>query len=166
MAAREKSQRIGVFPGSFDPIHNGHLDLVERSLGLFDQVIVAVLDNESKRPVFTVEERVEMLEELFERRASVRIESFSGLLVDFARAVSAGTLIRGLRTGADFDYELPMALMNRRLFPELETIFLVPRAEYADLSSSLIKEVCRLGGEVSGLLPEGVRKRLEGKLRG
>jgi pantetheine-phosphate adenylyltransferase len=153
-----------VFPGSFDPLHEGHVDLIDRALELFDEVVIGVLDNESKRPLFTVEERVEMLEELFGDRERCRVEAFGGLLVDFVRAVDAVAVLRGLRSGTDLDYELPMAFMNRRLHPAMDTVFLLPRREVADLSSTLIKEVARLGGSVEGLVPPAIRERLEARL--
>ena len=160
------NSRIAVFPGSFDPIHLGHVDLVERALPLFDEVVVAVLNNEHKRTVFSLQERVEMLKELFTESNRVRVASFEGLVADFARAESAHFLLRGLRNGKDFEYELPMTVMNRRLIPELETVFLPTRPELSDLSSSLIKEVLKLGGDPGEVLPGGVRTRLLAQLSG
>ena len=154
-----------VFPGSFDPIHHGHVDLVERGLAVVDEVVVAVLHNEGKRVTFTLAERLEMLEDLFAGEARVRVASFEGLVADFAEKENARVLLRGLRTGADFDYEYPMTVMNRRLVPVLETIFLPTRPEFADLSSSLIKEVLKLGGDPGDVLPTSVRARLEARLR-
>jgi pantetheine-phosphate adenylyltransferase len=156
--------RIAVFPGSFDPIHNGHLDLVERSAPLFDELYLGVLNNESKEPLFSAEERVAMLRELFRDTAGVRVEAFSGLLVELASQVGARAIIRGLRGVADFDYELQMTLMNRHLREEVETLFLMPRGDLVHLSSRLIKEVCRLGGDVAGLVPELVLGRLRERL--
>lgn len=162
----QPAKRIAVCPGSFDPFHRGHLDVVERCRGLFDEVVVAVLRNESKRPLFTVEERVGMIRELFAAPAgaagggAVRVESFSGLLVRFAEEVGARAVVKGLRNAADFDYELRMEAMNRHLSPAVETLFLPPREELRFLSSSLIKEVASLGGDVSALLPATVHERL------
>ena len=167
----EQALRIAVCPGSFDPFHRGHLDVVERCRGLFDEVVVAVLQNESKRPLFTIDERVEMVRGLFDGaeenagRGAVRVESFSGLLVRFAREVGAVAVVKGLRNAADFDYELQMERMNRHVAPGLETLFLPPSEEWRFLSSSLIKEVASLGGDVSGLLPESIHRRLAERLR-
>ena len=156
--------RIGVFPGSFDPIHLGHVDLIERSTRLLDELVVAVLNNDAKSPMFEVAERVEMLEELFEQEGlaakGVRVASFSGLLVDFARSVNAAVVVRGLRSGTDLDYEMPMTYMNRRMHPELDTVFLFPSVDTADLSSSLIKQVAKLGGDPSGSVPPSILRRL------
>lgn len=158
-------ERIGVFPGSFDPVHNGHLDLVSRAAPLFDRLYVAVLNNEAKAALFTVDERLGMLRELFRDTPGVEVESFSGLLVDFAAKVGAQAMVRGLRGVADFDYELQMTLMNRHLRPQVETLFLMPRGDLVHLSSRLIKEVCSLDGDVSGLVPELVGEQLRSRLR-
>lgn len=158
------NRRVGLYPGSFDPIHNGHLELIDRCAPLFDVLYVAVLRNESKQALFSVEERIEMIGPLVARYANCRVESFSGLLVDFARKIGAGTIVRGLRAVADFDYELKMVSMNRRLESGVETVFLMPTDDTIHLSSSLIKEVCVLGGDISGLVPEPVRELLEAKL--
>ena len=154
-------KKIGVYPGSFDPLHAGHLDLILRSLKLFDEVVVAVLHNTAKtEPFLKVDERVEILREVLAPYPNARVESFSGLLVDFLAKLEARVLIRGLRAVSDFDFELQMTGMNRHLFPDVETIFLTPKEEYSYLSSRLIKEVYRLGGDCRGLVPDLVLARL------
>jgi len=157
-----------VYPGSFDPFTNGHLDLIERSTHLFDHLIVAVLRNETKRPLFSVAERVVMIEEVLEDRRfpNVEVDSFEGLLVDYATRKGATVLIRGIRAISDYEYELQMALMNRRLQPAIETVFLMASEAYSFISSRLVKEVAGLGGNVSGLVPPVVEARLRKKLQG
>ena len=158
------SARIAVYPGSFDPFHNGHLDIVQRCRPLFDQVVVGVLNNERKgSPVFSVDERVEMIRELVEAFGDCRVESFSGLLVDFMDQIGARTLVRGLRAVSDFEYEFQMALMNRRLDPRVETVFMTPREDLSYLSSRLVKEVFQLGGDLGGLVPDPVLERMRKK---
>jgi pantetheine-phosphate adenylyltransferase len=152
-------KRRAIYPGSFDPVTNGHLDLIDRAVKLFDEVIVAILKNPSKSALFTVEERIEML------RAAVpwpqvRIDAFDGLLVDYVKETKAAAIIRGIRAVSDYEYELQMALMNRRLYPEAETIFMLPAEPYSYLSSRLVKEVFSLGGSITGLVPELVEKRM------
>jgi pantetheine-phosphate adenylyltransferase len=159
------SSRIAVYPGSFDPIHNGHLDIIDRCLPIFDEVMVAVLYNETKKPLFSTEERVETIRELLSDRPGCRVESFSGLLVDFMDHIGARTVIRGLRAVSDFEYEFQMALMNRRLNPRVETVFMMPKEDYSYLSSRLVKEVCALGGNVEGLVPPMVLELLHQRLR-
>jgi len=158
------SARVAVYPGSFDPIHNGHLDIIARCRPIFDVVIVAVLRNEEKRPLFSVEERVEMLEELIGEDGFCRVESFSGLLVDFMERVGARTIVRGLRAVSDFEYEFQMALMNRRLSPQVETVFMMPREDYSYLSSRMVKEIFGFGGDLAGLVPPTVLERLARRL--
>ena len=157
--------RIGICPGSFDPITLGHLDIIRRAARLFDVLYVAVLDNPSKRPLFTVEERRELLEEATADLPSVRCESFSGLLVDYAADKNATAIVRGVRSPADCEYELQMATMNRQLSPGLETLLLPTAPEYAHIRSSLVKEVALFGGSVDQWVPGHVGRRLYAKLR-
>jgi pantetheine-phosphate adenylyltransferase len=152
-----------VFPGSFDPITNGHLDIVARSLLVFDEVVVAILMNPEKRPLFSVEERALLIREAFAHEKRVRVDTFSGLLVDYAKKVGATVIVRGLRAISDFEYEFQMALMNRRLNPRIETVFMMPAEQYSYVSSRLVKEVVELGGSVAGLVPKVVEKRLAEK---
>ena len=152
-----------IYPGSFDPVTNGHLDLVARGAKLFDRLIVAVLRNSSKNPLFSVAERVEMLREGTSAFDNVEIATFEGLLVDFARERGAHAVLRGIRAISDYEYELQMAHMNRRLNPDVETIFLMPDAKYSYVSSRLVKEVFRVGGSVEGLVPQPVIARLRSR---
>lgn len=158
--------RLAVCPGSFDPIHNGHLDIVERCRPLFDGVVVAVLQNEGKKSLFSVAERVAMIEELVASWDDVRVESFSGLLVHFMDEIGAQVVVRGLRAVSDFEYEFQMAMMNRRLQPKVETVFMTPREDFSFLSSRLVKEVFSLGGDIRGLVPDLVLERLEQRING
>jgi pantetheine-phosphate adenylyltransferase len=154
------SQRIAVYPGSFDPLTNGHVDIIRRGARLFDRIVVAILVNEQKTPMFTTEDRVAMVREAFAGEPSVGVEMFDGLLVEFAARHGAGAIVRGLRAVSDFEYEFQMALMNRRLDARVETVFMMPAAEYSYISSRLVKEVVMLGGSVTGLVPEAVERRL------
>jgi pantetheine-phosphate adenylyltransferase len=158
------AERVALYPGSFDPLTNGHLDVLFRARRLADRVIVAILENDSKEPLFSVEERLEMIREIVGADSGVSVRSFSGLLVDFAAQSGATLLVRGLRAISDYEYELQMALMNRRLAPAIETVFLMAKEEYSYVSSRLVKEVARLGADVSGLVPDQVRHRLEERL--
>ena len=152
--------RTAIYPGSFDPITNGHLDIIERSAKLFDEVIVAVLLNEGKNPMFSPEERVELIETV-SRWTNVRVGTFEGLLVHYAVEQGAQVIVRGIRAISDYEYELQMALMNRRLEPRVETVFMMSAEAYSYLSSRLIKEVFKLGGSISGLVPPAVEERMK-----
>ena len=156
--------KVAVYPGSFDPLTNGHVDLIRRGTRIFDRVLVAVLVNTEKDPLFTVDERIGMIRAIFRRQQKVKVKAFSGLLVDFLRAEKATVVVRGLRVVSDFEYEFQMALMNRKLDPGVETIFLTPKEDLSYLSSRLVKEVHRLGGDVSALVPSIVHRALERKL--
>ncbi len=155
---------IAIYPGSFDPITNGHLDLIDRASKHFDRLIVAILRNETKEPLFTVDERMEMLREVISGYANVELDSFDGLLVDYAAARQATVLLRGIRAISDYEFELQMALMNRRLRPEIETVFLMAGEAYSFLSSRLVKEVISLGGNITGLVPPVVATRLQQRM--
>ncbi|MGA2989116.1 MAG: pantetheine-phosphate adenylyltransferase [Candidatus Korobacteraceae bacterium] len=160
-----KKQVTAIYPGSFDPLTNGHLDLIERGAKIFDVLIVAILHNRDKEPLFTLEERLEMLRQTTSRWENVRVDAFEGLLVDYAMRNDAKAVLRGIRAVSDYEYELQMALMNRKLEPRLETIFMMPAQAYSYLSSRLVREIYMLGGCVSDLVPELVRQELERKLK-
>jgi pantetheine-phosphate adenylyltransferase len=151
--------RTVVFPGTFDPLTNGHVDLIERGVRLFDRVVVAILINPAKQPLFPLDERLAMAREVFAGRGGIVIESYSGLLVDFVGRHGAVAVMRGLRGATDFDYERQMALMNRHLSGEVDTIFLVPSAATAHISATLVREIAAVGGSVSGLVPRAVDAR-------
>ena len=151
---------MAIYPGSFDPITNGHLDLIQRGSALFDRLIVAILRNDEKRPLFSAEDRMEMLREVIGGLTNVEVGSFDGLLVDYAAQRGASVILRGIRAISDYEYELQMALMNRRLRPEIETVFLMAGEAHSFISSRLVKEVIRLGGNISGLVPPSIEGRL------
>ena len=157
--------RIAVYPGSFDPITRGHEDLIRRGLEIADRVVVAVATQQSKQPLFTLAERLRLVRTVLGANHRLEIKTFHGLLVDFAHKVGARTIVRGLRYVSDFEYEYQMALMNRKLAPDIETLFLVPAFDFTYLSSSLVREVARYGGDVSGLVHPAVSKALAAKLR-
>jgi pantetheine-phosphate adenylyltransferase len=157
---------VAIYPGSFDPITNGHLDLIQRGSRLFDKLVVSILQNDSKEPLFSVEERAGMLREVVAAYPNVEIDSFQGLLVDHAAARSATVLLRGIRAISDYEFELQMALMNRRLSPGIETIFMMANEAYSFISSRMVKEVFSLGGDIAGLVPAPVEARLRERLSG
>ncbi|MGC8891513.1 MAG: pantetheine-phosphate adenylyltransferase [Candidatus Saccharicenans sp.] len=156
-------ERKAIYPGSFDPITNGHVDIIQRGKKIFDKIVVAVLDNPKKTPVFSIEERVKMIEKTFEGDPAIEVTDFDGLLVDFAIKNNIQVVIRGLRAISDFEYEFQMALMNRKLSPEVETLFMMPSLKYSFLSSNLVKEVFQLGGCVKDLVPPPVEEALREK---
>lgn len=153
-----------VYPGSFDPVTYGHLDIIRRSRSLADELIVGVLNNKAKTPLFSVEERVKMLEEMTKNMPGVKLVPFEGLLIDFAKEMSAGIVVRGLRAVTDFEYELQMAQTNNKLSPELETVFLTTSLEYSYLSSTIVKEVAAFGGDISQFVPETIERRIQEKI--
>jgi pantetheine-phosphate adenylyltransferase len=158
-----KSLRIAIYPGSFDPITNGHIDILERAVKLFDKIVITVAVNVGKYPLFTAEERIEIVSEVTKNLPGVEVDRFDGLIVDYARKVNAIALIRGLRAISDFEYEFQMALMNRRLANELTTVFLMPNEKYTYLNSSIVREVASFGGDVSSFVPKYVEEKLKEK---
>ena len=156
----QRTRRTAIFPGSFDPITNGHVDIIRRALRLFDGIVVAVLNNAAKQPHFTPEERLTIIREVFAGEPGVEVDTFDGLLVDYARRRQATAIIRGLRAVSDFEYEMQMAHMNRHLSPTVETVFLMPDEANSFLSSRLVKEVFSLGGDVAAFVPPAVERRL------
>ena len=158
--------KLAVYPGSFDPLTNGHVDIIERGTHLFDKIIVAILVNVDKSPLFTMQERVDIVQDVFKGRPNVEVETFDGLLVDYVAKRKADVIVRGLRALSDFETEFQMALMNRRLSPDIETVFMMPAEQYTYISSRLIREVFSLGGQVRGLVPAIVESRLREKQRG
>jgi pantetheine-phosphate adenylyltransferase len=161
----EKSNKLAVYPGSFDPLTNGHVDIIERGARLFDRIVVAILVNEEKSPLFAAAERKEIAVDVFGGFSNVEVETFDGLLVDYAARREADVIVRGLRAISDFEYEMQMALMNRRLNKMIETVFMMPDERYTYLSSRLVKEVYALGGTITGLVPEIVETRLASKIQ-
>jgi pantetheine-phosphate adenylyltransferase len=160
-------QITAIYPGSFDPLTNGHLDLIERGSKIFDVLIVAILRNvEKEAPLFSVAERMDMLEEMVRRYGNVQVDTFDGLLVDYAQRKNAKAVLRGIRAISDYEYELRMALLNRKLAPQIETVFMMPAEAYSYVSSRLVKEVCQLGGSVRDLVPDLVEQRLLEKING
>ncbi|PWT92858.1 MAG: pantetheine-phosphate adenylyltransferase [Blastocatellia bacterium] len=161
--------RRAIYPGSFDPVTNGHLDIIERGCKLFDEIIVSILVNPEKKPFFTIEERQDMLDEILkgisQGNCEVRVDSFRGLLVNYAVAQQANAIVRGIRAISDYEYELQMALMNRRLEPTIETVFMMPAETYSYVSSRLVKEVFELGGALEGLVPPLIERRMKEKLK-
>jgi pantetheine-phosphate adenylyltransferase len=151
---------LAVYPGTFDPITNGHVDVVERATQLFSRVVVLVARNTSKTPLFSDDERIEMIREVFKGRKGIEVQGFDGLLVDYALHRKASVIVRGLRAVSDFEVEFQMALTNRKLAPSLETIFLLPREQYTYLNSTIVREIARLGGDVSSFVPKTVQRRL------
>jgi pantetheine-phosphate adenylyltransferase len=157
--------KIAIYPGTFDPVTNGHLDILERALKLFDKVIISIAQNTTKNPFFTEKERIMLLKQVTKRYKNVEVDSFQGLLVDYVRRRKAIAVVRGLRAMTDFEYELQMALMNRKLDEKMETVFLMPTEKYTYLSSNVVREIARLGGDVSKLVPPVVCKALRQKNR-
>ncbi len=155
---------LAVYPGSFDPLTNGHVDIISRGARLFDRIIVAILVNAEKSPLFSIEERVEISRAVFKTHPNVEVDTFNGLLVDYVERRNAQVIVRGLRAVSDFEFEFQMALMNQRLKPQIETVFMMPAEQYTYISSRLIKEVFTLGGRVHGLVPELVEQRLREKV--
>ncbi|MGE5445091.1 MAG: pantetheine-phosphate adenylyltransferase [Ignavibacteriales bacterium] len=158
------NRKVAIYPGSFDPFTNGHINIIERGVRVFDNVIVAIAHNTSKKTTFTIEERVEIIREVFQNRPEVKVDYFQGLLVEYAKKTGTNIVLRGMRTVSDFEYELQMALSNKTLYPEIETIFMVTEGTYSYISSSLIKEIITLGGSAKEMIPEIVEKKLKEKL--
>ncbi len=164
-ANHQPKMRKAVYPGSFDPITNGHVDIIKRGLKIFDRILVAVLENPKKKPLFSAEERVSMIKEIFAGEKNTEAKAFHGLLVEFAKKNDAKVVIRGLRAITDFEYEFQMALMNMKLDPEIETFFMMPNLSYSFLSSKMVKEIFMLGGCLKDLVPDQVEKKLREKFK-
>ena len=156
---------IAIYPGSFDPVTNGHLDIIERTAEVFDKVIVAILVNSSKTPTFTIEEKIDMLKKSTAHLPNVEIEFFDGLLVNFVKKKGAKVIVKGLRAISDFEYEFQMAMLNKSVAPDVETLFMMTSNKYSYLSSSIVKEVGRLGGDLTGLVPDSLIERIKNKLK-
>jgi pantetheine-phosphate adenylyltransferase len=165
MASEATKSVIAIYPGSFDPVTNGHLDLIARGAMIFDRLIVAIAQNMEKDPLFNVKERVEMLETVAYDWKNVEVDVFDGLLMDYARAKGARVVLRGIRAISDYEYELQMAMMNRKIEPLIETVFMMPAVTYSYLSSRLVKELARLGGPVKDLVPPVVEEKLRAKVK-
>lgn len=157
--------RTAVYPGSFDPITNGHLDIIERASRVYDKVVVGVLNNSSKKPVFTVEERIDLIKTVTSHIPNVEVDSFKGLLVDFAKSKQATVIVKGLRTVSDFEYEFQMALLNKTLNPEYETMFLMTDTKYSYISSSMVKELAGFHGDLTGLVPSEIASKIKQKYK-
>lgn len=158
------AERVAIYPGTFDPMTNGHVSIVRRSLDIFDRVIVAVAQHSGKNPLFSLDERVQMIREIFGANPRVAVESFSGLLVEYVQQRRANTIVRGLRAVSDFEYEFQMALMNRKLDPNIHTVFMMTDYKWLYISSTIVKDVARLGGNIDGLVPEAVARRIRQRL--
>lgn len=158
-------KRIAVYPGSYDPLTNGHIDIIERGLKIFDKIVVATLHNPQKKGLFSIEERMDILKETFNHHSGIEVDYFEGLLVDYLKKKNIRTVVRGLRAISDFEIEFQMALMNRSIEPDCETIFLVPSVNYSFVSSRLVKEIYRLGGEIKGMVPPVADRKLKEKFR-
>jgi pantetheine-phosphate adenylyltransferase len=157
--------KVFVYPGSFDPVQNGHLDVIDRAAKICDKLIVAVGNNIRKKPFFSIEERMELLKCVLKDRPGIEVESFSGLLIDFVREKKADAIIKGLRAVSDYEYELQMALLNKNLYPEVETLFMMTNIKYSFLSSSMVRELAINGGDIGGFVPECIKEKIEKKLR-